>query len=195
MPKINNDGTDQYVLFRASKSDYSGALTGTLEGDSLAGAVVVWSEYKKADVSISSPSVTWNSTAGMWKAVIPAGNVTQNGHALLNVSGTGMIPVAIEVDVGNSGGSGGMGHIITGYTFDASEKTITITEAGYTTLKLEQILEIRNISKGKLLIYDSKIRAPSITVTGAVISWTGNYSYEGKQFEDTDSLQIIVNTS
>lgn len=98
MPKIYKDGTDQYLLFRASKDDYSGAFTGASDGSALQGAVVVISEYKKPDETIVNPSVTWNATIGKWKVVIPASYITQYGFGELNISGTGMIPVSIEFE-------------------------------------------------------------------------------------------------
>lgn len=99
MVKILHDGLDQYVLFRASKDDYSGPFVGASNGDALPGAVLILSEYKKADVTIPTPSVIWVATSGVWKATIPASRITQNGTAWLNVSGTGMLSLAIEVDV------------------------------------------------------------------------------------------------
>jgi hypothetical protein len=73
---------------------------GDVEGDPLdiENIVIVWSEYKKDDESIASPSVTWNSTAGMWKIIIPGEYITQYGSSWLNLSGTGLIPVAFDIE-------------------------------------------------------------------------------------------------
>lgn len=98
MAKIYNDGTDQYVLFRATATDYT-AFTGTNDGDPLPSAIIVFSEYKKEHVSLESPTITWDSTVGAWKAVIPAESVTQDGQAWITISATDMIPVSIELSV------------------------------------------------------------------------------------------------
>lgn len=78
------------------------------------------------------------------------------------------------------------------YTFDASAKTITLTD---TSITLEQIQEIRNLTKGKMLIYDCDNNSSVISVTGGVISWTADFAYRGTAFEDTDILMIRVNKS
>lgn len=102
--KIYKDGTDQYIMTRLGGIDPdTGAqsiLFGGFEGDPLdiENLVIVWSEYKKDDESIDSPSVTWNSTAGMWKIIIPEEYITQYGTSWLNLSGTGLIPVAYEIE-------------------------------------------------------------------------------------------------
>lgn len=102
--KIYKDGTDQYVMTRLGGIDPdTGAqsiLFGESEGDSLdiENLVIVWSEYKKEGEAITPPVITWDSSAGMWKILIPHGNITQYGSVWLNVSGTAMIPVAIEVE-------------------------------------------------------------------------------------------------
>lgn len=102
--KIYRDGTDQYVMTRFGGIDPdTGAqsiLLGESEGDSLdiENLVIVWSEYKKEGEAITPPVITWDSSAGMWKILIPHGNITQYGSAWLNISGTAMIPVAIEVE-------------------------------------------------------------------------------------------------
>ena len=187
MAKIYKDGTNQYLLFRATSAvDYT-AFTGTVDGEALPGATVVISEYKKDDETIETPTVTWNATIGKWKAVIPAANITQYGVGELNVSGTGMIPVSIEFETVSKmaykkivpAGS---------YALDASEKTITLS-GGYTGVTVEQILSIRNLSKN-MLIYDSNIpNHAEITLESSVI----NYNYDGTM-EDTDKIQIVVIT-
>ena len=98
MAKIYKDSTDQYILFRATATDYT-AFTGASDGDALPGAILIISEYKKADEVIETPVITWNATVGKWKATIPAENITQYGTGELNISGTGMVSVSIEFDV------------------------------------------------------------------------------------------------
>lgn len=78
------------------------------------------------------------------------------------------------------------------YTLDAAAKTITLTSP-YDNTTLEQILEIRNITKGKTVIYDSKRAGSVITIADGVISWTPDFKYQGLAFEDTDVIQILVN--
>lgn len=190
MAKIYKDGTDQYLLFRATATDYT-AFTGTKNGDALPDAVVVISEYKKDDEIIENPSVTWNATVGKWKAVIPAANITQYGTGELTISGTGMIPVSIEFETVRSagGGSAGSGQVIPSafYTLDASENTITLT-GDYAAVTEEQVISIRNITKNQL-IYDSQnTNRGQITISAGVITFT----YSG-QMEDTDKIQIVVN--
>ena len=103
--KIYKDGTDQYILTRLGGIDPdTGAqsiLFGGFEGDSLDidNLIIIWSEYKKDDESIDNPVVVWNSTAGMWKIIIPEEYITQYGSSWLNLSGTGLIPVAFEIEI------------------------------------------------------------------------------------------------
>jgi hypothetical protein len=103
MSIIYEDGTDQYVVFRATATDYT-AFTGENDGDVLPSAIVVFSEYKQDHVSIESPTVTWDATVGAWKAVIPAANITQIGTAWLTISATDMVPVSIELTVSSTTG-------------------------------------------------------------------------------------------
>ena len=73
------------------------------------------------------------------------------------------------------------------YTFDASEKTITLA-APYTTLSTGQIVLIKNITKN-LILYDSgKQGFEQISVSGDVITHTAGNTGHG----DTDKLKIIV---
>jgi len=102
MPKIFKDNTDQYLLFSAPKSDYSGMFFGTTNGESLSGAVVTISEYKKTDVEIPSPSVTWNDVIGRWKLIIPSAYITQYGPCEINITGLAIAPLSIEIDTVSS---------------------------------------------------------------------------------------------
>lgn len=191
MAKIYKDSTDQYLLFRATSSvDYT-AFTGTNNGDALPDAVLVISEYKKEDVTISTPSVTWNATVGKWKAVIPADKITQYGTGELTISGTGMIPVSIEFETVRSagGGSAGSGQVIPAafYTLDASENTIALT-GEYAAVTEEQVISIRNITKNQLIYDSGNTNRGQISISAGVITFT----YSG-QMEDTDKIQVIVN--
>jgi hypothetical protein len=97
MPNIFFDGTDQYVRFKAVST--SGLITGTADGDALPSAILIYSEYKNTDSVISSPSVLWNATVGLWEATIPASYITQAGISTLLVSATNMIPDPIGITV------------------------------------------------------------------------------------------------
>ena len=77
------------------------------------------------------------------------------------------------------------------YTFDASEKTITLL-GDYATLELPQIKSIRNITKGLMVIYDCDNPDTAIAYTAPTISWTPVFAYKGTAFADTDDLQIII---
>lgn len=101
--QIYNDGTDQYILCRIlaidSETGSQSIATGEIEGELLPDIVCVWSEYKKDDESIINPVISWNSYAGMWKLTIPSDMITQRGSAWINLYGTGISPLAIEVFV------------------------------------------------------------------------------------------------
>lgn len=77
------------------------------------------------------------------------------------------------------------------YTFDANEKTITLL-GDYATLELPQIKSIRNITKGRMVIYDCDNPDSAIAYTAPIISWTQVFAYKGTAFADTDDLQIII---
>jgi hypothetical protein len=78
------------------------------------------------------------------------------------------------------------------YTFDASEKTITLG-GDYATIELPQIISIKNMSKGQMIIYSCNNPDTAIDYTAPTISWTDDFAYRGEAFEDTDLLQIIIN--
>jgi len=195
--KIYRDGTDQYVMTRLGGIDPdTGAqsiLLGESEGDSLdiENLVIVWSEYKKEGEAITPPVITWDSSAGMWKILIPHGNITQYGSVWLNVSGTAMIPVAIEVETVHeiSGGSGAEKIIPrTYYELSAAANTITLSSP-YNTITEEQIISIRDLTTGDV-IYSCEIPIKhTISVSSGVITFT----YDNNSIAAGDILQIIVN--
>lgn len=205
MAQIFKDDTDQYLLFGATSSaDYT-AFVGANDGDALPNAVLLVVEYKQEGTVVETPSVTWNATVGMWKAVIPAENITQYGSGLAIISGDGMISVCIEFETVKSagGGSGGMGHIITSYTFNPTLNTITITETEYSDIIQEQILSIFNSTTGQWY-YNSELRRygaepgkpwtkyyPLESVSNGVITYTA----PDNGATSTDILQIIVNNN
>jgi hypothetical protein len=200
MPRIKNNGLTQHVRFRATAVDGSGnitgAFTGSVEGEALPGAVVVFSQNKTTgwdDATIETPVVKWSAAVGIWDAEISPSAITQNGDAELHVSGTGMITVSIPLEVGNTGG-GGMGQVLesTDYDFDASAKTITLL-GSFADTELPQIMSIKNMSKGHMTIYDCNDPRTTIAYTAPTISWTPVLKYKGTDFEDTDELQIIIN--
>lgn len=99
MQKIYNDGTDQELYFKGVKSDLSGEFAGTVDGESLPGAIVQIKEYKLAFTEVLGTTVIWDALAGYWFVTIPAAYITQSGSMLVSVSGTGMKNVTIEADV------------------------------------------------------------------------------------------------
>ena len=75
------------------------------------------------------------------------------------------------------------------YAHDASAKTITLS-APWNTTTMEQILSIRDLTTGKI-IYNCKntnTGHPTISMTGAVITYTYNLS----TLANGDKLQIDV---
>lgn len=78
------------------------------------------------------------------------------------------------------------------YTFDAAGKTITLNGT-YATLELPQILSIKNITKGRMVIYDCEDPDTAISYTAPVISWVPVFAYKGVAFANGDALQITVN--
>lgn len=103
MQKIYNDGTDQELYFKGVKSDLSGEFAGTVDGESLPGAIVQIKEYKLAFTEVLGTTVTWDALAGYWFVTIPAAYITQSGSMLVAVAGTGMKNVTIDADVTVSG--------------------------------------------------------------------------------------------
>ena len=99
MQKIYNDGTDQELYFKGVKSDLSGEFAGTVDGESLPGAIVQIKEYKLAFTEVLGTTVIWDALAGYWFVTIPAAYITQSGSMLVAVAGTGMKNVTIEADV------------------------------------------------------------------------------------------------
>jgi hypothetical protein len=95
-----------------------------------------------------------------------------------------------------SGGGGSLGTVLdsTDYRFDASAKTITLL-GEYASAELPQIISIKNTSKGLQTIYDSNNPATfgNITYAAPVITVVNMPEYKGDAYEDTDSLQIIIN--
>lgn len=102
--------------------------------------------------------------------------------------------VATSAEIGGIG-TGGNEHVITGYSLNASTKTITITEVGYTTLSIEQIKFIYNITQG-CEIYDRETPRKrmggtagiDITINGADITFI-----EDATMTNNDKLLIVVN--
>lgn len=76
-----------------------------------------------------------------------------------------------------------MKKLITNYTFDASEKTITFN--GYTTISLSRILVITNVTDN-LIIYNFA----DPTAGGTVASNVLTLDYDTTAMSDTDTLQI-----
>lgn len=72
---------------------------------------------------------------------------------------------------------------ITSYTFDASEKTVTLTGL---TVSQEGVLIIYNTTDN-IELYNFAISTNSITVTGSVIT----LSYNTTSMDDTDDILII----
>lgn len=193
--KIYRDGTDQYILIRlAGINSTTGAqsiLMGDVEGATLqsliSDVILVWSEYKKDDEVIDLPLITWNSSAGMWKITIPSASITQYGSAWLNLSGSDMIPTAIEIEV--------VSHMAyqkvipnESYTLDASANTITLS-GEFASITEEQVISIRNITKNQLIYDSANTNRGQITIADSVITFT----YNG-QMANSDKIQIIVNT-
>lgn len=84
----------------------------------------------------------------------------------------------IRADIANismTGGSGGgMGHIITDYSFDPTNNTITIEETEYTDITLERILKIKDLTTN-YIIYDcddKNYEELPIQIAGAAITYT-----------------------
>lgn len=194
MQKIYYDGTDQELYFTAVASDLSGAFNGTIDGESLSGAVVLIREYKLSFVEITGTTVLWDATGGYWFVTIPAANITQTGNILVAVSGTGMMNVSIEAEVisSSSGGTdtGGSEKVIpaTSISLNSAAKTITLSSP-YDTITVEQILSIRNITENQD-IYNSKVthegKQIHITTPGII-----DYDYSGTMVDLIDIIQII----
>lgn len=201
--KIYRDGTDQYVMTRLGGIDPdTGAqsiLLGESEGDSLdiENLVIVWSEYKKEGEAITPPVITWDSSAGMWKILIPHGNITQYGSVWLNVSGTAMIPVAIEVETVHeiSGGSGAEKIIpAANYAFDASAKTLTFSSP-YDTLTVEQVTFIKNLTTN-YIIWDCRYAGyQTLPIRFGAAPYTHVLSFDSSDSDaaNTDKIMIVVN--
>lgn len=176
-------------------------LFGGFEGDPLdiENIIIVWSEYKKDDESIASPSVTWNSTAGMWKIIIPEEYITQLGSSWLNLSGTAMIPVAFEIET-----VARMSYkkIVPSGSYVLSSVGRTITLLGeYSSASLEQIVSIYNLTKG-CEIYNSLnprkrrsfMTAPADKIGTDISVVTGVISFiETAQMADDDKIMIVAN--
>lgn len=73
--------------------------------------------------------------------------------------------------------------LVTSYTFDASARTITLP--GYTTVNLERILLITNVTSN-IIIYNFA----SSTKGGAVAGNTINLDYDTSSMADADKLMI-----
>ena len=72
------------------------------------------------------------------------------------------------------------------YTFDASEKTITLSSP-YNLMTEEQIVTIRNITKNQLIYDSANTNRGQISITNGVITFT----YKG-QMANSDKIQIEV---
>lgn len=111
MQEILYDNTPQEVFIKLFKPDVFSIIdgggpsdtvcsieyTGSIDGEVMAGATVTLKEYKKDNVTLTSPSITWNDAIHSWKISIPALNVTQCGNCLLTVKKTDVIsPTTIE---------------------------------------------------------------------------------------------------
>ncbi len=72
------------------------------------------------------------------------------------------------------------------YTFDASEKTITLSSP-YNSMTEEQIVTIRNITKNQLIYDSANTNRGQISITNGVITFT----YNG-QMANSDKIQIEV---
>jgi hypothetical protein len=76
----------------------------------------------------------------------------------------------------------------TNITFDASEKTITLSGT-YSGVNTGQVMRIADLTTGSVF-YDSEVNRYPIGVTGGVITHT----YTDASAADTDKLQVIVDT-
>jgi hypothetical protein len=166
-------------------------FTGSTTGEALPGVALVYSENRPTgwvDQVILTPVCKWNAeNVAIWEAEIPASYITlSKGNATLQISGTGMKMVTIPLTIGNTG-CGGL-EVITGYTHNATAKTIDTKD---TTLKVEQIEEIYNLTRYQLIYTCSDPSRASISIsdeTPGVI----NYTYSGTM-TNGDKIRIVKN--
>ncbi len=192
MIQILNNGSDQYIRTRLVKSDHSGPFTGTVDGEVLPGAILIFTEFKTTPedtvINGEDTEAVWKSITGEWQAKIPSSYITRDGLARLNISGTGVDTASIDLQVGSSGG--GSTQAIDYSSYDASANQITIPG----TYSLEDFTLIQNLSKG-IMLYKSDPPYPySITVVndrGNTIVTTRDVA---RMSADTDVLQIYVNS-
>jgi len=190
-------GENAEILVEAIKTDYSGE-----DIDGITNPVVYVKQYKQTEELATGATAVYNSNMGQYLVTIPAAYIPSSGIFDFVLKGDDIADVLGRIQVNTASAqltsllSGGAiaEKVIpaTNYTFDASEKTITLT-GDYATTTLEQIIEIRNITKGKLIIYDCTKSSSEITIAAGVISYTEDFAYQGTAFEDTDTLQITIN--
>lgn len=166
---------------------------------------------------IPNPTPVYNNTMLRWIIAVPSTlAATAYDSVEINLScteGEGFAMINVVPDPTTTGttaqqvweyttrtttggtGTGGNEHVITGYSLNASTKTITITEVGYTTLSIEQIKFIYNLTQG-CEIYDRETPRKrmggtagiDITINGADITFI-----EDATMTNNDKLLIVVN--
>ena len=120
-----------------------------------------------------------------------AGNVlTVSGATFTNTDTFVIYTNVARPSGGSSGSSAGGSGIIVGneigtYAFDASAQTVTIT--GMSTLKLEDIQQITNVTDG-IVIYTPGDSAKGATISSNVLT----LEYDTTGMADADALQIYV---
>lgn len=167
MQNIYYDGTDQEVLFSASKKDYSGEYKGSTNGELLAGVTVALYEAGKKTVMVASPLVVWDSTLQKWKLTILADNLTQYGYGILTINGTAISTTTIEIYAGSDlAGSDAMQEIKNDGTDQEVHFNITI---------LETFAEFVGAEEGEVLtgatVAIREYKKATVTISSPVITW------------------------
>lgn len=80
--------------------------------------------------------------------------------------------------------------VITGYTYEASTKQITITEAVYLTIKEEQVLAIYNLTKHRPVYSSGDTTLGQIAILDSKITLTNPFT---NSFGNDDKFQILIN--
>lgn len=195
MFQIPRNGIDQYVPFRATEVDSEGnivgPLTGTNDGDLLPGAIITLVEFTSppgyTDIEAEDTEVLWKAltSGGEWLAKIPHSYISRSGQARLLISGTGMVPIAIDLTVGGIGTGGEQ--IISNYTLNSTAKTVQLP----TEITKEMIKKITGVDSN-LNIYDSEhpLQGKNISLDGET---PGLFHYDYKGVPVGETLRIVVN--